>query len=127
MNNWYSGNRLSAQCSAVAGAFCLRPRHFRTSLAVVEGSRDYFLLDDRFMVSAGTFLLTTQTKIAINGTAGNNGTEIDTEEDLGFRDADPFAASMRAWRFATQAQGAGDVFQRRPEKHAGPGADDNGG
>ena len=65
----------------------------------VEGARDYSLLNDRFTVSLGTFLLTTQTKIAINGTAGNNGTEIDTEEDLGFRDADRFRLDA-TWRFA---------------------------
>lgn len=65
----------------------------------VEGTREGSLLDDKFMVSLGTFLLTTQTKIAIDGTAGNSGTVIDTEEDLGFRDADRFRLDA-TWRFA---------------------------
>jgi hypothetical protein len=65
----------------------------------VEGSRDYSLLDDKFMVSLGTFLLTTKTNISINGSAGNQGTEIDTKKDLGFRDADRIRLDA-TWRFA---------------------------
>lgn len=64
----------------------------------VEGSSDFSLLNDRFMVSLGTFLLNQETKIAIDGSAGN-GTEINTEEDLGFRDADRFRLDA-TWRFA---------------------------
>jgi hypothetical protein len=65
----------------------------------VEGSRDSPLLDDPFMVSLGTFLLTTKTKISINGTAGNSGTVVDTKKDLGFKDADRFRLDA-TWRFA---------------------------
>ena len=65
----------------------------------VEGQREYSLLDDKFMISAGTFLLTTKTNVSINGTAGNIGTEIDTKKDLGFRDADRFRLDA-TWRFA---------------------------
>jgi hypothetical protein len=64
----------------------------------VEGSRSYSLLNDRFMVSAGTFLLTQKTNITIDGAAGN-GTEIDTKKDLGFKDADRFRLDA-TWRFA---------------------------
>jgi hypothetical protein len=64
----------------------------------VEGNRNSGLLDDKFMVSLGTFLLTQKTNIAIDGAAGN-GTEIDTEEDLGFKDADRFRLDA-TWRFA---------------------------
>jgi hypothetical protein len=65
----------------------------------VEGARDYSLLDDRFMISLGTFLLTTKTNISINGAGGNSGTEIDTKKDLGFRDADRFRLDA-TWRIA---------------------------
>ncbi len=65
----------------------------------VVGSREYGLLDDRFMVSAGTFLLTTKTNVTLNGTGGQSGTEIDTKKDLGFRDADRFRLDA-TWRMA---------------------------
>jgi hypothetical protein len=65
----------------------------------VEGSRNSPLLDDHFMVSAGTFLLTTKTKVSIDGTAGSSGTVIDTKKDLGFKDADRFRLDA-TWRFA---------------------------
>ncbi|MEY2853447.1 MAG: hypothetical protein RL030_579, partial [Pseudomonadota bacterium] len=65
----------------------------------VEASRESPLLDDAFMVSLGTFLLTTKTKISIDGTAGNSGTVIDTKKDLGFKDADRFRLDA-TWRFA---------------------------
>jgi hypothetical protein len=67
--------------------------------AEVQASRDSPLLDDPFMVSLGTFLLTTKTKISIDGTAGNSGTVIDTKKDLGFKDADRFRLDT-TWRFA---------------------------
>jgi hypothetical protein len=65
----------------------------------VEASRDYSLLDDRFMISLGTFLLTQKTLVTINGTAGNSGTVIDTKKDLGFKDADRFRLDA-TWRMA---------------------------
>ncbi|MEO8307499.1 MAG: hypothetical protein ABI616_05615 [Pseudomonadota bacterium] len=65
----------------------------------VEGSRSYSLLDDPFMISLGTFLLTTKTKLELDGTSGATGTEIDTKKDLGFRDADRFRLDA-TWRFA---------------------------
>jgi hypothetical protein len=64
----------------------------------VEGTHSP-LLDDKFMVSLGTFLLTTKTNISIDGSGGNQGTEIDTKKDLGFRDADRFRLDA-TWRFA---------------------------
>lgn len=64
----------------------------------VEGTREGSLLDDRFMVSLGTFLLTQETNIAIDGAAGN-GTEINTQKDLGFKDSDRFRLDA-TWRFA---------------------------
>jgi hypothetical protein len=67
--------------------------------AEVQASRVSPLLEDSFVVSLGTFLLTTETKISIDGTAGNSGTVIDTKKDLGFKDADRFRLDA-AWRFA---------------------------
>jgi hypothetical protein len=64
----------------------------------VEASSPRSLLDDRFMISLGTFLLSQKTKVEIDG-AGGNGTEIDTEKDLGFKDADRFRLDA-TWRFA---------------------------
>lgn len=65
----------------------------------VAATRESPLFDDPFMVSLGTFLLTTETKISIDGTAGNTGTIIDTQKDLGFKDADRFRLDA-TWRFA---------------------------
>ncbi len=91
----------------------------------VEGSSAQSLLDDRFMVSLGTFLLSQKTKIAIDG-AGGNGTVIDTEKDLGFKDADRFRLDA-TWRFAREAQDPRHVFQCRPVYHPATGARHHGG
>jgi hypothetical protein len=89
--------RLSAILLVVASP-TLVPAADVASDTQVEGSSSSSLLDDRFMVSLGTFLLTQKTNVAIDGAAGN-GTEIDTEEDLGFKDADRFRLDA-TWRFA---------------------------
>jgi hypothetical protein len=57
------------------------------------------LLDDRFMVSLGTFLLNTKTEIAVSGSTGNSGTVVDLDRDLGLKDADRFRVDA-TWRFA---------------------------
>ncbi|MEJ1963789.1 MAG: hypothetical protein WDO56_20395 [Gammaproteobacteria bacterium] len=54
-------------------------------------------LTDRFSVSAGTFLLGTSTQIRVDGDTGN-GTQLDTERDLGMKDSDRFRADGY-WRF----------------------------
>ena len=56
------------------------------------------LLHDRFIVSLGTFLLETKTKVSVNGTAGAAATEVDLKRDLGFKDSDRFRVDG-AWRF----------------------------
>jgi hypothetical protein len=102
MNNWLSGNRVlrfAPVLLVLATPSLAMSAETPAAGTNVEGSRDYSLLDDRFMVSLGTFMLTSETKLAINGTGGNNGTEIDTEKDLGFRDADRFRLDA-TWRFA---------------------------
>jgi hypothetical protein len=70
-----------------------------TTEASVEATQVSSLLDDPFMISLGTFLLTTETNISIDGALGNAGTEIDTKKDLGFKDADRFRLDA-TWRFA---------------------------
>jgi hypothetical protein len=57
-------------------------------------------LDDRFSLSLGTFMVGTSTQIRVDGTTGR-GTEIDTERDLGIKDADRFRADGY-WRFAAR-------------------------
>ena len=57
------------------------------------------LLNDKFMVSLGTFLLDTKTKISVDGTTGNSGTVVDLDRDLGFKDSDRFRLDA-TWRFA---------------------------
>ncbi len=55
-------------------------------------------LNDRFMLSLGTFMLSTNTKIQVNGSAGQVGTDVDLNRDLGFKDADRFRLDG-TWRF----------------------------
>ena len=129
MNNWYSGNRLlrlRTRIWLLAASGLAMSAETPAAGTSVEGSRDYSLLDDRFMVSLGTFLLTTQTKIAIDGTSGNNGTEIDTEKDLGFRDADRFRLDA-TWRFAPKHKVRAMYFTRLPEEHPRTRRRDHGG
>ena len=52
--------------------------------AAEEGSP----LTDKFTISVGTFLLSTSTKVTLNGTAGATASEVDLKKDLGLRDAD---------------------------------------
>ena len=56
------------------------------------------LLDDTVTVSLGTFLLSTDTKVTVNGTAGQQGSEVDLGRDLGFKDANRFRVDA-TWRF----------------------------
>jgi len=55
-------------------------------------------LNDRFMLSLGTFLLSTNTKVQVNGTGGSTGTEVDFDKDLGLKDSDRFRVDG-TWRF----------------------------
>jgi hypothetical protein len=54
-------------------------------------------LEDRVSVGVGTFLLSTSTRVRVDGTA-RNGTVVDAEEDLGLSDADRFRIDAY-WRF----------------------------
>ncbi len=65
----------------------------------VAAASESGLLNDRFMVSAGTFLLSTKTRVAVNGGSGATGTEVDMKRDLGLKDADRFRLDA-TWRFA---------------------------
>jgi hypothetical protein len=62
-----------------------------------EGGRS--LLDDKFTVSLGTFVLDTKTEISVDGSTGNSGTVVDLEQDLGLKDSDRFRFDA-TWRFA---------------------------
>jgi hypothetical protein len=55
-------------------------------------------LDDTINVSLGTFLLKTDTRVSLNGTAGQTGSEVDLGRDLGFSDANRFRVDA-TWRF----------------------------
>jgi hypothetical protein len=68
-----------------------------TGPAMAEGATEG-LLADRFVISLGTFLLDTDTEIALNGSAGQVGTVIDVQKDLGLDDADRVRLDAN-WRF----------------------------
>lgn len=53
-------------------------------------AQDRGLLDDRFVVSLGTYFVSTDTEIALNGSAGQIGTIIDLERDTGMDDSNRF-------------------------------------
>jgi hypothetical protein len=57
------------------------------------------LLDERFIAQAGTFLLSTRTRIGVDGAAGQVGTRIDLERDLGLRTGDRFRLDLN-WRIS---------------------------
>jgi hypothetical protein len=54
---------------------------------------------DRFSVELGTFLVSTDTKVRVDGTGGQQGTEFDAETTLGYSDSTRFRVDA-AWRFA---------------------------
>lgn len=56
------------------------------------------LLEDKWVVSLGGFLVGTDTEITLNGSAGQAGTVVDLERDLGFDDVDRWRIDA-AWRF----------------------------
>lgn len=51
---------------------------------------DRGLLDDRFVVSLGTFFMNTKTTLQINGSSATTESEVDLEEDLGLNAGDRF-------------------------------------
>jgi len=51
---------------------------------------DRGLLDDKFVVSLGTFFMNTKTTLSINGSTTTNETDVDLEEDLGLNAGDRF-------------------------------------
>jgi len=57
------------------------------------------LLNDTFNVSLGTFLLSTDTHVRINGTVTQTDTDVDLGRDLGVGDKDRFRVDA-IWRFA---------------------------
>jgi len=64
---------------------------------VAAGDRG--VLDDRLTLSLGTFLMSTNTTLALNGSAGAVGTEVDLERDLGLHSGDRFRVDAN-WRIS---------------------------
>jgi len=56
---------------------------------------------ERFSVEAGTFLVSTDTKVRVDGTAGEEGTNFDAERTLGYNDSTRLRLDA-AWRFANR-------------------------
>ncbi|MBS0579285.1 MAG: hypothetical protein JSR36_08495 [Proteobacteria bacterium] len=56
------------------------------------------LLNDTIDVSLGTFLLSTDTRVTLNGTTGDLGTDVNLGRDLGIHDANRFRVDA-TWRF----------------------------
>lgn len=59
---------------------------------------DSDLLNDKFNVSLGTFLLSTNTTVRVDGTAGQQGSDVNLGRDLGFSDSTRFRVDG-TWRF----------------------------
>ncbi len=59
---------------------------------------DSDLLNDKFNISLATFLLSTNTTVKVDGTAGQVGTDVNLGRDLGFRDSNRFRVDG-TWRF----------------------------
>jgi hypothetical protein len=69
--------------------------------AQAEDSGD--LLTDRFVISLGTYLLSTDTQVRLNGSAGTVGSNVDLKRDLGLHDSTRFRLDG-SWRFAKRHQ-----------------------
>jgi hypothetical protein len=67
--------------------------------APLLAAEDRGFLDDRFTLSLGTFFLNTETTLALRGTAGQVGTEVDLEQDLGLDSGDRFRVDAN-WRIS---------------------------
>jgi hypothetical protein len=76
--------------AVVAAAACL-------GWAAPAAGEDRGLLDDPFVLSLGTFLLDTSTRVRLNGSTGRPGSEIDLERDTGLTDANRFRVDA-LWR-----------------------------
>jgi hypothetical protein len=61
------------------------------------------LLTDRFVLSLGTYLLSTNTQVELNGSAGTDGSNVDLKRDLGLQDSTRFRLDG-SWRFARRHQ-----------------------
>jgi hypothetical protein len=65
---------------------------------VVAAEGDGGLLEDSWVLSLGTFLVSTETELGLNGSGGQAGTVVDLEKDLGVDDSDRLRFDA-AWRF----------------------------
>lgn len=65
---------------------------------VLARADDSDLLNDKFNISLGTFLLSTKTTVKVDGTGGQQGTDVNLGRDLGFSDSNRFRVDA-TWRF----------------------------
>jgi hypothetical protein len=74
---------------------------FATALALVASPAQAAepTPDNRFQVELGTFFVSTDTTMRVDGEVTQTGTSFDAEQELGFDDANRFRAEA-AWRFA---------------------------
>lgn len=86
-------------CLATVCAMIIAALPVSGAAVQVDASRDRGLLDDRFTISLGTFLLGTDTELALRGTGGQIGTEVNLEKDLGLNSGDRFRVDAN-WRIA---------------------------
>jgi hypothetical protein len=68
------------------------------SLSSPARAEDSDLLNDKFNISLGTFLLSTKTTVKVDGSAGQQGTDVNLGRDLGFSDSNRFRVDG-TWRF----------------------------
>lgn len=80
---------LSAWLLAIAGLV--------SSLPAWSAEEEGSLLTNRFTASLGTFLMSTDTTLALDGSSGAIGTEVNLEKDLGIRGSDRFRFDLN-WR-----------------------------
>ena len=75
------------------------------------------LLNNTLSVSLGTFVLGTDTKVALNGSGGTAGTVVDLERDLQFADTNRFRVDG-TWRFASRHKLRVMYFDARQSRDA---------
>ncbi len=103
-----------------------RWRYSRVSMASVvlacatsarAGEAGRGLLNDRFTAVLGTFVVGTNTKLRVDGSAGETGTEVNLERELGFKDANRFRVDA-TWRFLKRHKVRGLYFSTAREHSA---------
>jgi hypothetical protein len=86
----------------------------------LAAQRDDSLIDSNLILQLGGFLVSTDTKVRVDGTFTGSGTEVDLEEDLGFDDANRFRLDG-LWRISPRhhLRGAWFRFDRDTSRRVG--------